>query len=98
MEPYLKNKDTEAECRKQKIIKLLTKVLDKYDAKPTDERAAGEVGPIKRDSFREHYKGIAEKLTEVSMLLPVWEPTKFLPKRDDPCFLRCKRGPGRGSL
>jgi FtsZ-binding cell division protein ZapB len=75
-------KDTEREMRKQKIIELLTKVLNKYDAE--------HVFQIKRDTNREHYKELTNELCKISTELPAKEPTMFLEKKDNPDFYNVK--------
>src|SRR4051812_18467864 len=78
------NKDTDTEIRRQKIIHLLTRVLDKYEV----EKGV----TIKRDSYREHYKDVAKRLTEISTQLTQWEPTMFLVKPEETVFYRVKEG------
>jgi hypothetical protein len=84
MELPVKSRDTEAEHRREKIIALLTSVLDRYEAE--------EGVVIKRDQYREHYKGVAKKLSEISVRLPEREPMLFSPKPEDPAFYSIKEG------
>jgi hypothetical protein len=84
MAQILKNMDKEGGNRKQKIIELLTKVLDAYEAEHNVV--------IKRDTYREHYKEVADRLCKISRDLPKLEPTMFLKIEDETGVYDVKEG------